>query len=411
MKVAKARIMRGAPRRVSVEIGIVGGAGHVGLPLAVAFCRAGGRVLIHDIDERAIGEIARGHMPFMDEGVEPLLRQALAGKKLEFSTDVKSLKNVPVVVVAIGTPIDEFLNPSLREIVRTFDGMAPHLSHAQLVVLRSTVYPGTTNWLAQYFRSKELKAGLAFCPERVVQGHALQELGRLPQIVSGATPEAESRAADLFLRVAPSVVRMGTMEAEFAKLFSNAYRYIQFAITNQFYMMANTAGLDYYRIIEGMRKDYPRLQDMPSAGLSAGPCLLKDTMQLAAFFDTGFSLGSSAMLINEGLPLYIVEQVARGRNLPESTVGLLGMAFKADNDDVRSSLSYKLRKLLLFKAKRVLTTDPYVKGDTEILPVDRVVEESDILILCAPHQVYRRLDLRGKPVVDIWNFFGLGGRI
>ncbi|HEU0048966.1 MAG TPA: UDP binding domain-containing protein, partial [Nitrososphaera sp.] len=236
-------------------------------------------------------------------------------------------------------------------------------------------------------------------------------LQKLPQIVSGTTQNAEDRAAQVFLQIAPSVVRLKPIEAEFAKLFANAYRYIQFATANQFYMMANTAGLDYYRILQGMKQDYPRMRDIPTAGLAAGPCLFKDTMQLTAFCDNEFSLGNSAMLINEGLPLYLVNRIALKMDLSNQTIGLLGMAFKADSDDQRSSLSYKLKKVLRFRAREVLTTDPLVANDPEILPLEEVVDKSDLLILCTPHQVYKNLDLKGKPVVDLWNFFGNGGLI
>ena len=139
--------------------------------------------------------------------------------------------------------------------------------------------------------------------------------------------------------------------------------------------------------------------------MAAGPCLLKDTMQLAAFEGGDFGLGYQAMLVNEGMPQFLVDQISAKHHLAQATVGLLGMAFKAESDDIRSSLSYKLKKLLTFKAKGVLTADPYVRVDKEILPVEEVVERSDILILCVPHQCYRNLDTKSKCLVDIWNFW------
>jgi UDP-N-acetyl-D-mannosaminuronic acid dehydrogenase len=198
-------------------------------------------------------------------------------------------------------------------------------------------------------------------------------------------------------------VRLTPIEAEFAKLFCNAYRYAQFALANQFFMMTTMAGVDYYRVLEGLQRDYPRARGIPSAGLTAGPCLLKDTMQLSAFFGNQFGLGHMAMLVNEGVPLFISQNMLPRVGLERSTVGLLGMAFKANNDDTRSSLSYKLKKSLAMRVQRVLTTDPYVTDDPDLLPLEQVVLESDIVILCAPHEVYRHLNLSGKYVVDIWN--------
>lgn len=291
---------------------------------------------------------------------------------------------------------------------RCVDEVLPFLSDGQLIILRSTVSPGTTDWLARYLSSNGRRVNVCFCPERVVQGRAIEELQLFPQIVSGVTPEAEEAAAKVFGLITLDIVRLSPIEAEFAKLFSNAYRYIHFAISNQFYMITTVAGVDYYRILAGIKKDYPRMRDLSAAGFTAGPCLFKDTIQLVACSNNQFSLGQAAMLINEGLPLSVVDLLTRRLDLSQCTVGLLGMAFKADNDDPRSSLSYKLKKVLAMKARAVLTTDPYVTGDPDILPVEEVIARSSVLILCVPHTVYRGLNLEGKEVVDVWNFWGRG---
>jgi len=305
--------------------------------------------------------------------------------------------------VTIGTPIDEFLNPTLRMLKRCVDELMPHLSDGQLLILRSTVYPSVTDWLSKYLAQQGKRLLVAFCPERIVQGQAIEELQTLPQIVSGTTPEAEEAAARLFAPIASSIVRLSPMEAEFAKLFANAFRYIEFAVANQFYMITSSAGIDYYRVLAGLKQDYPRAQGIPNAGLAAGPCLFKDTMQLTAYSKNQFSIGYSAMLTNEGLPSFLVDQLRQLYPLESMTVGLLGMAFKADNDDPRSALSYKLKRLLSFQAAAVLTADPYVQGDPEILPLDDVLRRSDILVLCVPHTPYLSLDVSDKITLDIWN--------
>jgi UDP-N-acetyl-D-mannosaminuronic acid dehydrogenase len=185
-------------------------------------------------------------------------------------------------------------------------------------------------------------------------------------------------------------------------LFGNAYRYIEFAITNQFYLIAKSAGLDYQRILRAMKHNYPRARNIPSPGYAAGPCLMKDTMQLTAFARNEFSLGNAAMLVNEGLPLQVVDDLRRRYDLGKMTVGLLGMAFKSEIDDIRASLSYKFKKVLNGYAREVLTTDPFVTADPDLLPFDEVVERSDMLILCTPHGIYRTADLKGKPAIDVW---------
>jgi UDP-N-acetyl-D-mannosaminuronic acid dehydrogenase len=220
------------------------------------------------------------------------------------------------------------------------------------------------------------------------------------------TPEAEDAAAGIFSRFAPKLVRMVPKEAEFAKLFSNAYRYIQFAAANQFFVMVESEGLDYRRVLTGLKADYPRMRDLPGPGFAAGPCLYKDTLQLASFANNQFPLGQAAINVNEGLPDFIIGQLRTRFSLQDLTVGILGMAFKADSDDTRSSLSYKLRRLLRVRAREVLTTDPFVRTDPTLLPVDEVLGRSDLLIVGVPHSSYRSLDMRGKPVVDLWGLYG-----
>jgi UDP-N-acetyl-D-mannosaminuronic acid dehydrogenase len=393
-------------QREPYDLCVVGGAGHVGLPLSIVFAAKGLRVLIYDVNQQTLDLIAGGTLPFMERGAAPLLREAVANGQLSVSSDPADVANAAHVVIVIGTPVDEFLNPSLKPLMQCLDTLLPYLSDDQLLVLRSTVYPGVTESIAKYLRSKHKGTQVAFCPERIVQGHAVAELQSLPQLVSGTTPEAEEAAARLFSRIAPRVLRLAPIEAELVKLFSNAYRYIQFAITNQFYLIAEGAGADYFRILEAMKDGYPRMADVPGPGFAAGPCLFKDTMQLAAFYRNQFSIGHSAMLVNEGLPLFVVDRLAARHPLEKMTVGLLGMAFKADSDDPRSSLSYKVKKLLMFRAKAVLTTDPYITSDPTLLPLDEVISGSDILVLCTPHRDYQDLDLRRKIVVDVWNLWG-----
>jgi UDP-N-acetyl-D-mannosaminuronic acid dehydrogenase len=329
----------------------------------------------------------------------------LRSGRLQVTTEAADVARASNIVIVIGTPVDEFLNPSLTPVMKCIDTLLPYLSDDQLIILRSTVYPGVTDFVSKYLRSKNKQPMLSFCPERIVQGHAIAELQSLPQVISGTTPEAEDAAATLFSRIAPAVVRLAPIEAELVKLFSNAYRYIQFAVTNQFYLIANAAGADYFRVLEAMKNGYPRMAEVPGPGFAAGPCLFKDTMQLTAFYRNQFSIGHAAMLVNESLPSFVVDSLRARHKLEDMTVGLLGMAFKADNDDPRSSLSYKLKKLLVFRAKTVLTTDPYITTDDALLPLEEVVSRSDVLILCAPHTVYRGLVLQDKIVVDIWNLW------
>jgi UDP-N-acetyl-D-mannosaminuronic acid dehydrogenase len=382
---------------------VVGGAGHVGAPLAVVLASRGFHTRIYDTNAETVATLLGGRFPFIERGGDALLADVLATGRLTGSSDASDVARADAVVVTIGTPVDEFQNPVWDAVSQCVADLAPHLANAKLLVLRSTVSPGTTDRLHEYLQRRGMDLPVAFCPERVVQGEAIEEIQRVPQIISGTSPLAEARAVEIFSKVADTIVRMRPAEAEFAKLFCNAFRYIQFAASNQFFMMAQQAGCDYGRIVEGMKRDYPRMGGFPGAGLTAGPCLLKDTLQLAASANYQFGLGHAAIHVNEGLPAFIVEDMRRRFPLGDLTVGILGMAFKAGSDDIRSSLSYKLRKLLRLYARDVLSTDPLVRTDPELRPLDEVVAASDVLVIAAPHAGYRDVGAAGKPVVDIWN--------
>ena len=390
-----------------LDLAVLGGCGHVGLPLGLAFADAGARVALYDHDEAAVRAVAAGVMPFDEPGAPELLRRALAAGSLVATTDVAVLARADSVVVAVGTPVDEHLNPHLFAAPDAVTAVAGHLVDGQLVVLRSTVYPGVTALVDRALRDAGCRVDVAFCPERIAEGRALAELRELPQIVSGCSATAAKRAEELFARIAGQTVMLEPEEAELAKLFTNGWRYIRFAVANQFYMMANDCGIDYERVRQALRHDYPRAADLPAAGLAAGPCLLKDTMQLAAFNNNAFTLGHAAMMVNEGLPLYLVSHFERRHDLRTMTVGILGMAFKAGSDDRRDSLSYKLKHILRFKAARVLCTDPYVRDDPELVDLDTVLAEADALVVGTPHELYRGIEPT-VPVLDVWGVFDRG---
>ena len=392
--------------RFERDVVIVGGCGHVGLPLGLAFADRGLSVALYDVNQAAVDDVASGRMPFEEEGAQAVLERVLTSR-LTVSTDPAVVSSAEYVVIVIGTPVDEHLNPDPNAVSTAIGDLLPRFVDGQLLVLRSTLYPGTTALVEETVARSGKQLEVSFCPERIAEGKAMTELFELPQIVSGRSEAVLDRSAKLFGTLASQMVRMQPEEAELAKLFTNTWRYIKFATANQLFMMATDFGLDYERIRQGLRLDYPRAADLPGAGFAAGPCLLKDTMQLAAFNNNNFVLGHAAMLVNEGLPLYLVSRLENRYPLSEMTVGILGMAFKGESDDIRSSLSYKLRRILRFKSADVLCHDPYVRNDATLQPLETVLEGSDLLILAAPHRCYETLETH-LPVVDIWGHRGQG---
>jgi UDP-N-acetyl-D-mannosaminuronic acid dehydrogenase len=385
-----------------LDLIIVGGLGHVGLPLGLLFADSGLRVGALDLDEKKKNLVRKGVMPFVEHGAEPILQKVL-NKNLLIVDDLREISHARGIVVTVGTPVDEYLTPQLFVMSKVAESLLPYLQPQQHVILRSTVYPGTTERLFDLFRSRGRQIHVSFCPERIVQGHAVRELRELPHIISSLTPEGLSFCREIFSKLYPKIVEVGVREAELTKLFANAWRYIGFAAANQFYMMAQDHHADIREIYRALTEDYPRGQDVPRPGFTAGPCLLKDTMQLCSFYSRHSNLGYTAMQINEGLPGYCIEKIRQKYDLKNKKVGLLGMAFKADVDDIRDSLSFKLRKLLGFHGADVLCTDEYILSP-EFLPLEQVLHEADLFIVATPHRKYKALVFpENKAVFNIWD--------
>lgn len=388
-----------------MKIAVVGGCGHVGLPLAVSLAAAGATVTAFDIDSNAVKMVNKGLPPFFEKNLEDTLLGVL-GKSFSASVNPESILDNDILIVIVGTPLDVHLNPDPNAVIEALKEILPQIRDGQLLILRSTVFPGVTRRVELLINESGKKVRISFCPERIVEGEAMSELKLLPQII-GARDEAtfmESKAVFDLLGV--TSIRTTPEEAELAKLFTNTWRYIKFAAANQFWMIATEANIDYEKVRSAIRHDYPRANDLPGAGFAAGPCLFKDTMQLAAFTSNNFPLGNAAMLVNEGQPNFIVDRLKHRYSLEEMSIGILGMAFKGESDDARSSLAYKLKRLLQFSSKAVLCSDPFVQ-DSTLLPLEEVLETADLLIIGAPHRVYAELN-SVKPVIDIWNILGKG---
>ncbi|MCC5466661.1 nucleotide sugar dehydrogenase [Pelosinus baikalensis] len=393
------------------DICVIGGCGHVGLPLSIALAERGKKVIVYDINTESVNTVRQGNMPFHEKGAGEVLQKVLADSTLKLSDSPNVISDSEIVIMIIGTPVDEHLNPKFQVMIDSVNQCIPHFRNGQTLILRSTVYPGISERVNDWLREAGLAMNVCFCPERILEGEAMAELYSLPQIISSFTPEGLQKCRDLFGLLTDELVEVQPTEAELAKLFTNVWRYIKFAVANQFYMIANDYNLDFYNVHHAVTHQYDRAKDLPKAGFAAGPCLFKDAMQLGAFNNGNFYLGHSAMLVNEGLPNYVVQKLKAKYLLKNMTVGILGMAFKGNSDDIRESLSYKLHKILQVHAGKVLSEDPYVT-DASLLPLAKVIEEADILIIATPHKQYRELNVpENKIIVDIWNVLGRGGLI
>jgi UDP-N-acetyl-D-mannosaminuronic acid dehydrogenase len=372
------------------------------LPLAIILASKNLKVVAFDTNTQVVATVNSGKMPFDEPGAPEVLTEVLRTKLFSASSDKKLVSTAEHVVVVIGTPVDEHLNPDPEVVPNAVAQLLDVLKDGQHLVLRSTVYPGVTKLVEKVIAGSGKKIDVSFCPERIAEGKAVEELIALPQIISARTTHAVDRAKSLFSNLTSNMIVVSPEEAELAKLFTNTWRYIKFAAANQLYTIANDFGVDFERVRHAITTDYPRAADMPGAGFAAGPCLFKDTMQLAAFNNNNFTLGHSSMMINEGLPLYLVSRIEKNYDLSKMTVGVLGMAFKAESDDIRSSLSYKLKRILKFKAQSVICADALVSDDETLIGEAELIDRADLIVIGAPHKRYASMPI-SKPVVDIWN--------
>ena len=382
------------------NISIIGGAGYVGFAIGLIFSSKGFKVSLIDKHKLNIKRINSGKIPFLEERSQKLLKTMIKKKRIYATNQLRKVIESKFIIVCIGTPINNKLNPNLRSFINFFYQLKKFLKKDQIIIIRSSIYPGICNKIYRIIKSK--CKNLSYCPERIVQGKAISELPKLPQLVSGKNKKAILESSKLFRKVCKKIIYTKVIEAELVKLFSNAYRYINFSISNQFYMICQNQNLNFFKIRDIMKDGYLRNSSIPMSGFTAGPCLLKDTMQLSSFYNHKFLLGHSAMSINEGIPKFIINKLEKKFNLKKKTVGVLGLAFKSETDDIRDSLSIKLLQLLKSKKVKTLQSDEYFKTKENIDKID-LIKKSDIIIVSTPHKAYKKLKIgKNKILVDIW---------
>lgn len=390
------------------------GLGRVGLPFALFLASRGCAVRGIDTNPTVLEALAAGRMPFREEGGQEVLTAEL-GRGFQPGSDLAALREVDTIVITLGTPVDDFNNPIFLPIETLLRQALPHLHAGQLLVLRSTVAPGATEHLGRLIeRTTDFRIGrdlfLAFCPERIAEGKSFSELPEVPQIVGGVDAASSARAAEFFRLVTPTIHTVDARSAELAKLFCNMYRYIDFAVANEFMMIASQHDRDIYPILTAINRDYKR-GGLKSPGLTGGPCLYKD-----GFFLTGKipynELISSAWKIHETTPAFLVEQVRARRPIDGSRAAILGLSFKKDIDDTRNSLAFKLKKILLAEGAEVRLHDPLIPSE----PLEDVLRGADLVFLAMNHDAFRVITpafLRERVhadavVCDIWNLMGTG---
>ncbi len=393
------------------------GLGRVGLPLALCFADRGLRVLGIDHDGAVLEALRAGRMPFIEAGTQELLDRVLRSGRLELSDRAVDAARADDIVITIGTPSFSHIESDLRQVRAAIDDLLALLRPGHALILRSTIAPGTTEFVAGYVEKRRgLRVGeevfVAHAPERIAAGQFVGEITTLPCIVGGVGEASTERAAALFAVFGAPIVRTTPVQAELAKIWTNILRYATFALPNLLMMDCERYGANVFDVIELINHDYPR-GGIAMPGLTAGTCLRKDF----AFSEErsnapGMLLAVSR--VNESVPLFLVEGVKRRLgSLANLKVAVLGLTFKRDTDDERDSLSPKLIRLLERELADVAVCDPHAMTPTQ--PLHDVLEDAEVVIVATNHSEFEGPAMLAQIVaharadclvVDPWNALG-----
>jgi UDP-N-acetyl-D-mannosaminuronic acid dehydrogenase len=390
------------------------GLGRIGLPLALSFADHGCAVIGVDREAAVLDGIRSGRMPFQETDTQELLERVLASDRLQLTQQIQDASGADYIVLTLGTPALAQIEIDVSQIRQAVDDLLPVLREGQTIILRSTVGPGTTEWLAGYLHQKRgFDVGrdlfVAHVPERIAVNHFLEEIETLPTIVGGVGAPSGEKAAALFEIFGAEIEQTTPVQAELAKIWTNILRYAQFALPNLLMMQCEQHGANVFDVIELINRDYPR-GGMAMPGLTAGTCLRKDFV-----FSEERSPAPGMLMavsrVHETVPHFLVEGVKRrmGGTLQDKKITVLGLTFKRDTDDPRDSLSFKLIRLLERELCHVARHDPFLPDQSD--PLEEALSGAEAVIVATNHSAYDDLLPRLAPqtlICDPWNVTGAG---
>jgi len=393
------------------------GLGRVGLPLALCFADQGLRVLGVDNNRAILDSIRAGRMPFTETGTQKLLERVAASGRLELAERAADGAAADDIVITIGTPSFSHLESDLTEVRAAVDDLLPLLRPGHALILRSTIAPGTTEFVAGYLEKRRgLRVGedvyVAHAPERIAAGRFLEEISTLPCIIGGVGESSTEHVAGTFSVLGAPIVKTSPVQAELAKIWTNILRYATFALPNLLMMDCERYGANVFEVIDLINHDYPR-GGIATPGMTAGACLRKDFV-----FSEERSNAPGMLLavsrVNEAVPLFLVEGVKRRvGELASRKVAVLGLTFKRNTDDERDSLSPKLIRLLERELADVAVCDPHARTPTQ--PFAEAVRDADVVVIATNHSEFEgpealRAILAATSgdclLVDPWNALG-----
>ena len=390
------------------------GLGRVGLPLALSFADRGIDVIGVEREQAVLEQVAAGRMPYRETGTQELLERVRESGRLQTTRTVQDAAGADYIVLTLGTPAHVHIEIDMSQIRQVVDDLLPVLREGQSLILRSTVAPGTTDWVAGYIEQRRgFRVGedlfVAHVPERIAANHFLEEIATLPCIVGGVGERSGAKAAELFEVFGAEIVQTTPVQAELAKIWTNILRYTQFALPNLLMMEAEQYDANVFEVIDLINRDYPR-GGIANPGLTAGACLRKDF----AFSEERSSAPGMLLAVSrvhETVPLFLVKglKARLGGSLRDRKVAVLGLTFKRDSDDLRDSLSFKLVRLLERELAHVARHDPHVSAGSD--PLDAALDGAEAVVVATNHSGFEDLLGRlpdGVVLVDPWNVTGSG---
>jgi UDP-N-acetyl-D-mannosaminuronic acid dehydrogenase len=398
------------------DVSVVG-LGRVGLPLALSFADRGLATVGIDKDAERLATVRAGVMPFHESGTQELLERVLTKPSLILSERIEEAASARHIVLTLGTPSLWHIEIDMSDIRTVLDALLPVLRPGHVLVLRSTVAPGTTEFVAGYLEQQRgFTVGedlfVAHAPERIAENHFIEEIATLPHIIGGVDERSTEVAAALFEVFGSAIERTTPAQAELAKIWTNIYRYTNFALPNLLMMNCEQYGANVFEVIDLINRDYPR-GGIAMPGLTGGTCLRKD-FAFSEERSNAPGMLMSVSRVNESVPFFLVEGMKRRLgSLRGRRIAVLGLTFKRDSDDLRDSLASKLIRLLERELATVVTHDPHAPVATESL--QDALSGAEAVVVAANHSEFAseatlaalaERTAEGCLVVDPWDALG-----
>ena len=381
-----------------LKVAVVGGAGHIGLPLSCFISSKNHDVVIVDNDKSVLEKINNDIMPFFEEGLNDYLKVAKKNN-LQLSDNLNAIKGCNLIIVTLGTSSEEKEVEKFNSLIESLIKLADKES---MLILRSTVAINEINNIYKNRLLNDKNIKLAYCPERIAEGKGLIEIKEIPQIIGLNANDNSEPFVSFFSSLGIKSHVTSFESAAFLKLFSNAYRYSEFTLVNEFSNIANKNNIDFSEIIKLASLDYPRLSHIPSVGFVGGPCLIKDTKTFKKEYSNESKVITSLQNTNSEFMDLILNYCVK--NFKDKKIIQLGLTFKPNSDDIRSSLSLELYRNLNKNGFKVFPVDANLSDtalDFELYNYEEIKDATNNVLISTFHDEFKKFDLSNKKVLQL----------